>query len=323
MVAPRTSVNINPSVATTSRDSSPATLSPTPHHVPAHRIALEFADRVERRFGDRVVGSDLSRTAARDRTWGRRSTFGGYRPRRLAVDDFSGCEEARVARASRVHASTDIPLAVVWDAVVTERLEQWSDALSAKQQHELRARVSLLEDHGPDLGRPVVDTITASQLAKLEELRARADGADDRALVERLRERREVGHDKSRQLGRAQRRHLPGRDTDGDVARWNWNARRTPKSVSDDTTTALMRRACSRTSSSSRVSIRHRQFTDVDRLVTSSLQVGADSMRDVVVDQELHAVSRSGSVVISAEWAAYSNACSTSSASMNGKPSWI
>ena len=71
---------------------------------------------------------------------------------------------------------------MVWGVVVTEQFEQWWDTLSDKQQNELRGRVSLLEDHGPDLGRPVVDTITASQLANLKELRARADGAELRVL---------------------------------------------------------------------------------------------------------------------------------------------
>lgn len=53
-----------------------------------------------------------------------------------------------------------------------------------REQHQdaLTARIAMLRDHGPALGRPTVDTIQASRLANLKELRAAVGRAQLRVL---------------------------------------------------------------------------------------------------------------------------------------------
>lgn len=71
---------------------------------------------------------------------------------------------------------------VAYEVIVLDEFIAWWDTLTEKQQDELTGRIELLERHGPNLGRPVVDTITGSSLANLKELRARSEGAELRVL---------------------------------------------------------------------------------------------------------------------------------------------
>ncbi len=59
----------------------------------------------------------------------------------------------------------------------TDQFEAWWESLSADQQEVLDARVALLAEGGPALGRPLVDHIASSRHANMKELRASADGA--------------------------------------------------------------------------------------------------------------------------------------------------
>ncbi|MCU1484397.1 MAG: diaminopimelate decarboxylase [Actinomycetia bacterium] len=59
----------------------------------------------------------------------------------------------------------------------TEDFETWWDDLAIEQQEDIAARVELLEEHGPALGRPVVDRIAASSFHNMKELRCSSDGA--------------------------------------------------------------------------------------------------------------------------------------------------
>ena len=63
-----------------------------------------------------------------------------------------------------------------WDVIVTDEFARWYDSLEDGQADALDARVELLRDFGPALGRPTVDRVAGSKLAKLKELRVRADG---------------------------------------------------------------------------------------------------------------------------------------------------
>ncbi|MGN2635605.1 type II toxin-antitoxin system RelE/ParE family toxin [Nocardia takedensis] len=47
---------------------------------------------------------------------------------------------------------------------------RWTDPISAER---VEAAVDVLAEHGPTLGRPLVDTLTGSRLANLKELRPR------------------------------------------------------------------------------------------------------------------------------------------------------
>lgn len=60
----------------------------------------------------------------------------------------------------------------MWDIEVTDQFEQWWDALSVEEQQTIDAAVGLLEQRGPGLGRPLVDTVKGSRHANMKELRA-------------------------------------------------------------------------------------------------------------------------------------------------------
>jgi hypothetical protein len=59
----------------------------------------------------------------------------------------------------------------VWDVEVTDQFEQWWDTLSVEEQESIEAAVELLEQRGPGLGRPLVDTVKGSTHANMKELR--------------------------------------------------------------------------------------------------------------------------------------------------------
>jgi hypothetical protein len=59
-----------------------------------------------------------------------------------------------------------------WEVLVAPEFEAWWQGLPEEHQDALVARVALLREHGPALGRPTVDTIQFSALANLKELRA-------------------------------------------------------------------------------------------------------------------------------------------------------
>jgi hypothetical protein len=61
----------------------------------------------------------------------------------------------------------------VWQVGYTDEFESWWDALSADHQERVAAAVELLEQHGPALGRPIVDTLEGSRHANMKELRPR------------------------------------------------------------------------------------------------------------------------------------------------------
>src|SRR5579862_5028082 len=66
---------------------------------------------------------------------------------------------------------------MTWRVVTTETFDVWWDQLEPDQQDALTARVLILRDQGPALGRPLVDTITSSRHANMKELRASKQGA--------------------------------------------------------------------------------------------------------------------------------------------------
>jgi hypothetical protein len=71
---------------------------------------------------------------------------------------------------------------VPWELLVTEEFERWWYALTEEHQDALTARIAMLRDHGPALGRPTVDTIAGSRIANLKELRATVGRAHLRVL---------------------------------------------------------------------------------------------------------------------------------------------
>ena len=59
----------------------------------------------------------------------------------------------------------------VWAVEYTDEFGQWWDTLSSEEQQGIDAAVGLLEQRGPDLGRPLVDTIEGSRHPNMKELR--------------------------------------------------------------------------------------------------------------------------------------------------------
>ncbi len=60
----------------------------------------------------------------------------------------------------------------MWDVEVTDQFEQWWDTLNVEDQQTIDAAVGLLEQRGPGLGRPLVDSVKGSRHANMKELRA-------------------------------------------------------------------------------------------------------------------------------------------------------
>ena len=55
-------------------------------------------------------------------------------------------------------------------------IEAWLDALDNDSWRQVIAAIELLADRGPQLGRPIVDTVTASRHKNMKELRPGSAG---------------------------------------------------------------------------------------------------------------------------------------------------
>jgi hypothetical protein len=64
----------------------------------------------------------------------------------------------------------------VWEVEYTDEFRFWWEALTVDQQVAVTARVELLEQHGPSLGRPTVGEIEGSRIGNLKELRVARTG---------------------------------------------------------------------------------------------------------------------------------------------------
>ncbi len=64
---------------------------------------------------------------------------------------------------------------MLWRVQLHEEFEAEFDTLSRPVQDELLAHAKLLEQFGPQLGRPHVDTLKGSRHANMKELRFEAD----------------------------------------------------------------------------------------------------------------------------------------------------
>lgn len=71
---------------------------------------------------------------------------------------------------------------VSWEVEYTEEFGAWWDDLSVNQQERLTGAIEKLQETGPGLGRPYVDTLTNTKLGNLKELRAATEGSHLRVL---------------------------------------------------------------------------------------------------------------------------------------------
>jgi hypothetical protein len=64
----------------------------------------------------------------------------------------------------------------MWDALHSAEFEAWLLELTPEQQGAITAAVTVLEETGPTLGRPLVDRIEGSAFHNMKELRVSQDG---------------------------------------------------------------------------------------------------------------------------------------------------
>jgi hypothetical protein len=66
---------------------------------------------------------------------------------------------------------------VPFEVNYTDEFGEWWAELTVEQQEDITARVELLEQDGPALGRPTVDRVKTSAFKNMKELRCSSDGA--------------------------------------------------------------------------------------------------------------------------------------------------
>jgi hypothetical protein len=59
----------------------------------------------------------------------------------------------------------------MWEVEFTDQFEHWWDGLSVPEQAAIDVAVEVLQEKGPGLGRPLVDTLTGSRHSNMKELR--------------------------------------------------------------------------------------------------------------------------------------------------------
>ena len=60
---------------------------------------------------------------------------------------------------------------MAYEVEYTDQFEYWWETLSRGDQEQIDAAIEVLEEHGPSLGRPLVDTIDSSRHQNMKELR--------------------------------------------------------------------------------------------------------------------------------------------------------
>ncbi|MDR3238254.1 MAG: type II toxin-antitoxin system RelE/ParE family toxin [Spirochaetia bacterium] len=63
----------------------------------------------------------------------------------------------------------------MWKVIYSSKYSDWFAGLAGDEQAIIRAKIFLLEEYGPNLGRPHADTLKGSILSNLKELRARTN----------------------------------------------------------------------------------------------------------------------------------------------------
>lgn len=71
---------------------------------------------------------------------------------------------------------------VTW-IVDIELTAEWLTSLDGGSREQVVAAVELLEEHGPHLGRPVVDSVVGSRHKTMKELRPRFSGRSELRLL--------------------------------------------------------------------------------------------------------------------------------------------
>ncbi|MDN6376888.1 MAG: type II toxin-antitoxin system RelE/ParE family toxin [Corynebacterium variabile] len=67
---------------------------------------------------------------------------------------------------------------IVWNVDI-ELVADWLTALDEDSREQVVAAIQILEDQGPQLGRPLVDTVVASRHRNMKELRPGSSGRSE------------------------------------------------------------------------------------------------------------------------------------------------
>lgn len=71
---------------------------------------------------------------------------------------------------------------MAWDVEVSDEFRGWYLSLNQDERASVATCVEMLELHGPELGRPYVDTLNGSKFPNMKELRVQHHGRPYRIL---------------------------------------------------------------------------------------------------------------------------------------------
>jgi len=72
---------------------------------------------------------------------------------------------------------------MAWEIEGTEEFQAWFSALTSAERISVAAKIDLLEEEGPSLGRPHADTLKGSRLTNLKELIIQHAGNPYRVII--------------------------------------------------------------------------------------------------------------------------------------------
>jgi hypothetical protein len=67
----------------------------------------------------------------------------------------------------------------VWEVILLDEVEEWFLQLDSKSATQVEAAIDNLQEYGPALGRPLVDTVRYSSVSNLKELRPGSAGSSE------------------------------------------------------------------------------------------------------------------------------------------------
>lgn len=70
----------------------------------------------------------------------------------------------------------------MWEVEITDEYEEWFLGLTDAEQDSIRASIAVLEEVGPSLGRPHVDSLEGAKTDNLKELRTQHKGSPLRSF---------------------------------------------------------------------------------------------------------------------------------------------
>lgn len=59
----------------------------------------------------------------------------------------------------------------MWEVEYTDQFEEWWESISVDEQAAIDVAIEVLQEKGPRLGRPLVDTVKGSRHSNMKELR--------------------------------------------------------------------------------------------------------------------------------------------------------